>query len=151
MTTAQPTVSAVEGLVRDTLSTHKSLFLATAGSAGPWVGGVYFAELGPFTLTVVLEQRGRTLAAVREQPVVSVVVSTGSPMHPFLQAQADVEIVEGEEGEGLRGALVSKVPEVAPFLDAPIVTARLRVRTWRATDIPNGWLPGVDLPSPRSA
>ncbi|WP_254896974.1 pyridoxamine 5'-phosphate oxidase family protein [Amycolatopsis sp. Hca4] len=92
--------AAVADLVRNTLSAHKSLFLATSGRSGPWVGGVYFAESGEFTLNLVLEDRGRTLAAIRENPVVSVVVSTGSPMQPFLQAQASAEILGGPRTRG---------------------------------------------------
>jgi hypothetical protein len=141
--------AAVADLVRNTLAAHKSLFLATSGSTGPWVGGVYFAESGEFTLNLVLEDRGRTLAAIRENPVVSVVVSTGSPMQPFLQAQALAEVVGAEEGAGVRDLLVAKVPEAAPFLSAPVTAVRLTVRKWRATDIANGLLPGVELPAPR--
>ncbi|MEV7091300.1 pyridoxamine 5'-phosphate oxidase family protein [Amycolatopsis sp. NPDC051045] len=147
MTTFEPT--AVADLVRSTLSAHKSLFLATSGSTGPWVGGVYFAESGEFTLNVVLEDRGRTLAAIREDPLVAVVVSTGSPMQPFLQAQALAEVVGGEEDARVRELLVTKVPEAAAFLDAPVTAVRLTVRKWRATDIANGWLPGRELPGPR--
>lgn len=143
--------AAVADLVRNTLAAHKSLFLATSGSTGPWVGGVYFAESGEFTLNLVLEDRGRTLAAIRENPVVSVVVSTGSPMQPFLQAQAQAlaEVVGAEEGARVRDLLVAKVPEAAPFLSAPVTAVRLTVRKWRATDIANGLLPGVELPAPR--
>jgi hypothetical protein len=148
MTTVEPTAIAVADLVRNTLATHKSLFLATSGSDGSWVGGVYFAESDPFTLNLVLERRGRTLAAIQENPVVSLVVSTGSPMQPFLQAQALAEIVAGERDTRVRELLVAKVPEAAPFLDAPVAAVRLSVRGWRATDIANGWLPGRDLPAP---
>ena len=148
MTTLEPT--AVADLVRNTLAAHKSLFLATSGSTGPWVGGVYFAESGEFTLNLVLEDRGRTLAAIRENPVVSVVVSTGSPMQPFLQAQAFAEIIGGDEDARVRELLVTKVPEAAAFLAAPVTAVRLAVRKWRATDIANGLLPGVELPGPRN-
>ncbi len=147
MTTLEPT--AVADLVRNTLAAHKSLFLATSGSTGPWVGGVYFAERGEFTLDLVLEDRGRTLAAIRENPVVSVVVSTGSPMRPFLQAQAFAEVVGGDEDARVRELLVAKVPEAAAFLGAPVTAVRLTVPKWRATDIANGVLPGVELPGPR--
>jgi len=150
MTAVEPMAGDVADLVRNTLSAHKSMFLATSGSDGPWVGGVYFAETGPFTLNLVLENRGRTLAAVREHPVVSVVVSTGSPMQPFLQAQALAEVVPPDDEALVRSILVAKVPEAAPLLDAPVTAIRLSVRKWRATDIPNGWLPGRELPGPRT-
>ncbi|WIX79605.1 pyridoxamine 5'-phosphate oxidase family protein [Amycolatopsis carbonis] len=149
MTTVEPTAEAVGDVVRGTLSAHKSMFLATAGSAGPWAGGAYFADTDPFTLGLVVERTGRTLAAMRENPLVSVVVSTGSPMQPFLQAQADAEVVTGEVAEPVRETLVAKVPEVRPFLAIPVETVRLHVRRWRATDVVNGWLPGRELPGPR--
>ncbi|WP_410639249.1 pyridoxamine 5'-phosphate oxidase family protein [Amycolatopsis sp. lyj-346] len=147
MTTLEP--AAVADLVRNTLAAHKSLFLATSGSTGPWVGGVYFAESDEFTLNLVLEDRGRTLTAIRENPLVSVVVSTGSPMQPFLQAQAVAEILTADEDARVRELLVGKVPEAAPFLAAPVTAVRLTVPKWRATDVANGLLPGVELPGPR--
>jgi hypothetical protein len=61
--TTLDTKSEVEGLVRDTLAAHQSFYLAMTSEAGPWVNGAYFAETGLFTLSLVLEQRGRTLAA----------------------------------------------------------------------------------------
>jgi uncharacterized protein YhbP (UPF0306 family) len=138
----------VERLVRDTLAAHPSMFLATAGDAGPWVNGVYFAEEGLYTLFMVLERRGRTLAAIRSQSRVAVIVSTGSPADPFLQAAAEAEELSGAAAERARAALVAKVPQAGPFLDAPVEVVRLTVAGWRVTDIPNGWLPGVELPNP---
>lgn len=146
MTTAAAT--EVEELVRATLAAHPSMFLATSGSSGPWVGGVFFAETDLFTLNLVLEQRGRTLTAIRENPVVAVVVSTGTPQDPFLQAQADVELSSGADDEEVRRVLVAKVPAAAPFMEAPIAAVRLHVRSWRATDVLRGWLPGKELPNP---
>jgi uncharacterized protein YhbP (UPF0306 family) len=139
----------VEHLVRDTLAAHPSMFLATAGDAGPWVNGVYFAEEGLYTLFLVLERRGRTLAAIRSQSRVAVIVSTGSPTDPFLQASAEAEELSGAVAERARGALLAKVPQAAPFLEAPVEAVQLTVAGWRVTDIPNGWLPGVELPNPR--
>ncbi|OLR93656.1 pyridoxamine 5'-phosphate oxidase family protein [Actinokineospora bangkokensis] len=145
MTTTEHRVPEVEAAVRDTLAAHKSLYLATAGSSGPWAGGVYFAEVDPFTLAVVLEERGRTLAAVRENPQVAVVVSTGSPAQPFLQARAEAEVVTGERDADVRARLLAKVPECAPFLGFPIAAVHLSVRAWRITDLDRGWLPGREL------
>ncbi|MCG8923194.1 pyridoxamine 5'-phosphate oxidase family protein [Lentzea sp. CC55] len=136
---------AVEALLHRTLAAHKSMFLATAGSDGSWVSGVYFAERGPHELVLVLEERGRTLKAIRENPEVSLVVSTGSPMEPFLQARGTAVVVGGAEDELVRQALVAKVPEAGPFLATPVRAVRVAVPRWRVTDIPNGWLPGKDF------
>ncbi|MFD4676469.1 pyridoxamine 5'-phosphate oxidase family protein [Lentzea sp. NPDC058450] len=135
----------VEALLHRTLAAHKSMFLATAGSDGSWVSGVYFAEDGPHSLVLVLEERGRTLKAIKENPEVAVVVSTGSPMEPFLQARGTARVVDGAEDEVVRQHLVAKVPEAGPFLATPIRTVRIDVPSWRVTDIPNGWLPGKDF------
>ena len=136
---------AVEALLHRTLAAHKSMFLATAGSDGSWVSGVYFAERGPHELVLVLEERGRTLKAIRENPEVSLVVSTGSPMEPFLQARGTAVVVGGAEDELVRQALVAKVPEAGPFLATPVRAVKVAVPRWRVTDIPNGWLPGKDF------
>ena len=138
----------VESLLRTTLAAHSSLYLATCAESGPWVNGVYFAETGLFTLSLVLEQRGRTVAAIRQDPRVAVIVSAGSPAEPFLQAQAVAEVVEGDAGAEVRQVLLAKVPAAEPFLAAPIESVRLRVAQWRVTDIPNGWLPGRELDAP---
>jgi hypothetical protein len=152
--TMMETQSEVEGLVRDTLAAHQAFFLATTSDQGPWVNGAYFAETDLFTLSLVLEQRGRTLAAIRQNPLVSVIISSGSPAQPFLQAQATARVVVGAEADEVRRVLLAKVPQAEPFLDTPIEAVRLKVSVWRATDIPNGWLPGrelVDVPGARSA
>ncbi len=139
----------VEDLLRSTLAAHSSLYLATSGSSGPWASGVYFAETNLFTLSLVLEQRGRTLAAIRQTPRVGVIVSTGSPGDPFLQAQATAEVVTGDAAEEVRRVLLAKVPAAEPFLAAPIEAVTLRVDEWRVTDVQNGWLPGRELAAPQ--
>ena len=139
----------IEGLLRSTLAAHSSLYLATSGDSGPWVNGVYFAETGLFTLALALEQRGRTLAAIRQVPRVAVIVATGSPGDPFLQAQATAEVVTGDAAQEVRRVLLAKVPAVEPFLAVPIETVTLRVDKWRITDIHNGWFPGRELAAPQ--
>jgi hypothetical protein len=145
MTAVQHDVSEVEATLRDTLAAHKSMYLATSGSAGVWAGGVYFAELDPFTLVLVLEERGRTLTAIRENASVALVVSSGTPSEPFLQARATAEVVTGDLDAAVRERLVTKVPESAPFLEFPIAAVRLAVSSWRVTDLGKGWLPGKEL------
>jgi Pyridoxamine 5'-phosphate oxidase len=138
----------VEDLLRSTLAAHSSLFLATCGDSGPWVNGVYFAETGLFTLSLALEQRGRTLASIRQASRVAVIVSTGSPGDPFLQAQATAELVTGDAAEEVRRVLLEKVPAAEPFFATPIETVTLRVDQWRVTDMQKGWFPGRELSAP---
>src|SRR5262245_40545195 len=111
MTTTEQ-LTDTESVLRATLAAHSSMFLATSGESGPWVNGVYFAEAGsdPFSLCLVLEQRGRTIAAIRSNPKVAVVVSTGSPLDAFLQGEALAEEVHGADAGEVRRVLVEKVP-----------------------------------------
>jgi hypothetical protein len=139
----------IADLLCSTLAAHSSLYLATSGDSGPWVSGVYFAETGPFTLALALEQRGRTLAAIRQVPRVAVIVATGSPGDPFLQAQATAEVVTGDAAQEVRRVLLAKVPAVEPFFAVPIETVTLQIETWRITDIHNGWFPGRELAAPQ--
>ena len=137
--------TAIEQVVIDRLAGSHSFTVATSGPEGPWVAGAFFVESDPFTLELVLEKSGRTLRNITANPQVAVLVAAGTPFEPFLQGQAEAEIVTGEADAAVRAALVAKVREAAPFLLAPIHAVRLRVSSWRATDVQNGWLPGKVL------
>ena len=144
ITTADASTQIAE-VVADRLASSHAFTLGTTGSDGPWVAGAFFAESGLFTLELVLEQSGRTLRNLREEPTAAVIVAAGTPFEPFLQAQARAEVVTGDEDAAVRAALLAKVPEAEPFLRAPVVAVRLHVASWRATDVVNGWLPGKVL------
>ncbi|MBN6040299.1 pyridoxamine 5'-phosphate oxidase family protein [Amycolatopsis sp. 195334CR] len=148
MTTIEQHATEREAAVAEVLAAHASMTLATAGTDGPWAGGVYFAELDPFTLVLVLERSGRTLAAIRQNPAVAVVLRDASPMRPFLQGKATAQIVEGDDEREVRERLLAKVPECEPFLQAPVAAVRLAVTGWRITDFARNWFPGKDV-SPR--
>lgn len=142
-------MSEVENKVRSVLAALPYLYLSTASSDEPWVAGGFFAESDPFTLVMVLETRGKTLANIRVNPHVALVVSSGSAFEPFLQASADVVVLTDEqEVEDVKAALRAKAPQVEPFLNAPIEAVRLHVRRWRVTDVVNGWLPGKEIEPP---
>ena len=142
---AEVSQTAIEQVVIDRLGSSHSFTVATCGPEGPWVAGAFFVESDPFTLELVLEKSGRTVRNITANPQVAVLVASGTPFEPFLQAQAEAEIVTGDADATVRAALVAKVPEAAPFLQAPIHAVRLRVASWRATDVQNGWLPGKVL------
>lgn len=135
-----------ESAARGILAAHAAMYLAVCTADDtPWVGGVHFAETGLFTLVLVLEEHGRTLAAIRRNPAVAMVVSTGAPYDPFLQGSATAEIVEGEASDEVHRVLVAKVPAVEAFLGIPHRSVRLTVHGWRVTDITRGWIPGRQL------
>ena len=141
----------MEGLVRRLLAGAPTMYLSTAADDEPWGAGVFFAESGPFELSLVLELGGGTLGNIRRNPRAALVVSNGDPFAPFLQGAADAEVLEDDaEVEATADALRAKAPQIEPLLGAPVAALRLRVRRWRATDVANGWLPGKELPAPGS-
>ena len=148
MATTEQSTSEVDTAVRNTLASHKSMYLATSGSDGPWVGGVYFAENDPFTLLVALEVRGRTLKAIKENPLVAVVLATGSPLDAFLQGRAAVTLLDEEADNDVRRRIVEKVPAAAPFMELPVHGIKLTIVSWRMTDVSKGWIPGLELANP---
>ena len=139
----------VEDLVRRLLAGAPTMYLSTTADDEPWGAGAFFAESGPFDLSLVLEEHGRTLRNIRRNPRVALVVSSGNPFEPFLQGAADAELLEDDEKlTATTDALRTKAPQIEPLLAAPMVAVRLHVTRWRATDVVNGWLPGKDLLAP---
>ena len=149
MDTASVPREVVEGKVRSVLASRRTMFLGTAADNRPWVAGVFYAEAGLFTLALVLETHGTTLANVRANPYVAFTVSSGSAFEPFLQGDGEAVVLTGEDAlDATKNALRAKAPEIEPLLQAPITAVSLRVRQWRATDVTIGWLPGKVLAPP---
>lgn len=109
----------VEQVEQRVLASHPEMYLATAADNKPWVSGVFFAETSTFELVLILETHGRTLTAIRSNPQVAVIVSTGQPYEPFLQGAASVEILGSAEAADVRPALLAKVPQSEPFHQYP--------------------------------
>jgi len=142
--------SEVEAVVRSLL-TQPTLFLSTSAEGEPWGAGAFFVESGLFTLSLGLELHGRTLTNIRNNPRVALVVSNGNPFEPFLQGAADAEVLDDDALEVTAASLLAKAPQIEPFLGAPMAAVRLHVRSWRATDVANGWLPGREIQAPASS
>ena len=121
------------------------MFLSTSADDQPWVAGVFFAESSSFELSLILEVNGRTLSNIRRNPSVAIVVSHGDPFAPFLQGAATAEVLDDDGAHSVVEALRSKSPQIEPLLGGPFVAVALRVAKWRATDVVNGWLPGIEL------
>ncbi len=138
---SQVSETAIEQVVIDRLASSHSFTVGTSGRRGRGLRGRSSSSRDPFTLELVLEKSG-TVRNITASPQVAVLVAAGTPFEPFLQAQAVAEIVTGDADAAVRAALVAEVLEAAAFLQAPIHAVRLRVSSWRATDVQNGWLPG---------
>jgi len=143
--TTLDSLEAVDAKVRDLLATNKTMFLSTSANDHPWVAGVFFAESDPFHLAVLLETTGKTLANIRANANVAVVISDGSAFTPFLQGEAAAIVLSDHELEATKDALRAKAPEIEPLLQYPAVAIRLSIRRWRATDVMSGWIPGKEF------
>ncbi len=144
-----PNDDEVAAKLRGVLDGLGTLTLATCGEGVPWAAGGFFAEDGLFTLHMILETQGRTMTNLRSNPRVGVSITTGNPFEPYVQAEADVEVLsEADEVAAAHAALKAKTPAMEPLFAMPVETVRLRVRTWKVSDIPNGWLPAKVLTAP---
>ena len=142
----------VAAKLRDVLEGLATLTLATCADGVPWAAGGFFAEDGLFTLHMILETHGRTMTNLRSNPAVGISITTGNPFEPYVQAEADVEVLtEADDVAAAHALLKGKVPAMEPLFAIPVETVRLHVRTWKVSDIPNGWLPAKVLQAPASA
>ena len=138
----------VKNTVRELLATNKTMFLSTSANERPWVAGVYFAESDPFHLTLILETAGKSLANIRANPHVAVILSSRSPFDLFLQGEGDAEMIDNDEQlEAAKAAVRAKAPEIE-LLKFRATAVRLTIHHWRATDVMIGWRPGKDLMPP---
>ncbi|EHR51043.1 hypothetical protein SacmaDRAFT_2803 [Saccharomonospora marina XMU15] len=138
---------ARDKLVR-VLGENSSMFLATAGD-DIWNAGAFYAELDPFTLTLVLEAGGTTLRNINANPSVAVVIAPSGPFQPFLQGRATATVRDAEGKEETIAALLRKEPQIKALIEAaPVEAVDLNVSRWRVTDIGEGWLPGRELTAP---
>jgi hypothetical protein len=145
-TAAQPVSDAlIAEKALNILKSRQALFLSTTHGDTPWVAGASFAEIDVFTLTLILENGGTTLANIRANNKVAVVVSSGASYEPFMQGEAEAVVLSDDEAENTRAALVAKIPGIEALFGYPHHAVRLNVRAWKVTDLPSGWIPAKVL------
>lgn len=128
------------GVLDTLLLQHAACVLATAGGPiSPWVLGVYFAHEGS-DLYLVLEQSGRTLANLRVDPRVAVLISDNDATKDFVQAQGIAEVLPGSDEDRVRQRILAKLPWFATY--TPIVPVRVRLLEASVTSLSRGWFPG---------
>jgi hypothetical protein len=82
---------------------------------------------------------------------VGVSITTGNPFDPYVQAEGDVEVLTAADAvAAAHERLRAKNPAMEPLFAMPVETVVVRVRTWKVSDIPNGWLPARVLHAPAS-
>ena len=134
------------------LRAHRTLVLAsTGGPVSPWIAAAYFAEADPFTLQLAIETGGKTMANLRADPRIAVMVAGPHPFALFAQGEGLVTIERpGTAAHArIRAELIAKAPEMEPFFAAPMEHLRLRLRRWLLTDVTRGWLPARERATPR--
>ncbi len=135
------------------LASHPTITLATSGGAlSPWIAAAFFAEDGLFDLEILLEDSGNTLANIRADSRVAVMIQDGDAMRPFAQAQGLAVVEDSRAREGFVAHIAAKTPASAPLVSLPNqVPVRLRISRWRVTDVIAGWLPAREVRRPVAA
>lgn len=139
----------LEAALKKLLAENASIKLGSVSEEGaPWLATAYFAAADPFKLTVLIESTGRTLANLRANPRVAVMIEHGDAMALFAQAEGVARLVD-ERHAAIRDAIAEKTPAAAPLVALPnLVGVELDISRWRLTDVPAGWLPGRELSRP---
>jgi hypothetical protein len=139
----------LEAAIVRLLSSNATLKVATATHRGaPWVATAFFAEDGPFSLYVLLEARGRTLANLEANPRVAVMIENGDAFSLFAQGSGVPKRVE-ERHDEIREMIAQKTPASASMVALPnLVAVRIDVEGWRLTDVSAGWIPAKELARP---
>lgn len=127
--------------------THSSIDLATSKDGVNWATSAFFANLDDdlFRLTLILENRGRTLDQLRANPNVGVKVVPGGIADPFAQGLGTVTLRDDSERDETFQALLRKEPQVEPFFASPVTAVVIDIDWWRVTHLGGGWLPGKVL------
>jgi hypothetical protein len=131
------------------LASHPTVKIATTGGTlSPWIAAAFFAEDGLFALDVLLEARGNTLANMRLDPRVAVMIEDSDAFRPFAQGQGHA-VIEPEGGGRFAAAIAGKTPASASMVALPgLVPVRLAIDRWQLTDVTAGWLPAHVIRAP---
>lgn len=127
--------------------THSSIDLATSKEGVNWATSAFFANLDddPFRLTLILENRGRTLTQLAANSNVGVKVVPGGIADPFAQGLGTATLLDDADRDATFQALLRKEPQVEPFLATPVTAVVIDIDWWRVTHLGGGWLPGKIL------
>lgn len=140
-----------ERRLAEILAAHSTVKIATTGGpVSPWIAAAFFAEDGLFSLELLIEERGATLANIQRDARVAIMIEDGDAMQPFAQAQG-IAVVLGDPGarEAFALHIASKTPASAQMVALPgLVPVRLRIHRWRVTDVKAGWLPSREVRGP---
>lgn len=121
------------------LSAHTTVAIASSGAKySPWILNAYFAEVGT-TLFAMLEKSGKTMANLRSNARVAIVVSVNDPTKDFLQAVATAEILDDRRDAEIRERLVGKIPYFQTL--TPCAPVALRLDEIFVSSFASGWFP----------
>lgn len=133
----------------DILASHPTVKIATTGGTlSPWIAAAFFAEDGLFALEILIEARGNTLANIRRDPRVAVMIEDGDAFRPFAQGQGHA-VIEPEARARFAAAIAAKTPASGSMVALPdLVPVRLAIDRWQLTDVTAGWLPAHEIRAP---
>jgi hypothetical protein len=138
----------LEGCLATLLAAHATIKIATIGES-PWIIAAYFAQDGLYSLRTMLEGGGRTMANIRANPRVAIMIENGDALAMFAQADGRAYLIDDAAAE-FQSALVAKTPASEPLVRLPnLVPVAIGIDRWRLTDVKAGWLPAKELlPAP---
>jgi nitroimidazol reductase NimA-like FMN-containing flavoprotein (pyridoxamine 5'-phosphate oxidase superfamily) len=122
---------------------NNSASLATTGGPySPWVLGVYFANEG-LSLYTFVEQSGKTIANLRANARVSLLISQNDAQKDFAQGIGRVSFLPESEAEKVRAMLVAKMPWYQTY--TPVAPVRIDLDELFVSSFASGWFPAKVL------
>ena len=128
---------------REIFASNNSLSLATTGGPySPWVLGVYFANDG-LSLYTFVEQSGKTIANLRANQRVSLMISQNDAQKDFAQGIGRVTFLPDSDADRVRGMLTAKMPWYQTY--TPVAPVRIDLDELFISSFTSGWFPAKVL------
>jgi len=133
----------IKSAILNILSENNAISLATTGGEySPWILGAYFAS-DDLTIYLLLEQSGKTLANLKQNPKGALLISQNDAMKDFLQAQFEATLLPASDEDRVRQMLVAKMPWYQTY--TPCAPVRLDVSKWFVSSLARQWFPAKVL------
>ncbi|MFN3385333.1 MAG: pyridoxamine 5'-phosphate oxidase family protein [Candidatus Thermochlorobacter sp.] len=129
----------VKAVILDILRTNNAISIATTGGEySPWILGAYFAS-DDLSIYLMLEVAGKTMANLRKNPNVGILISQNDAMKDFLQAKGVAALLPESETERVMAMLKAKMPWYQLY--TPCVPVRLDIKKWFVSSLARQWFP----------
>ncbi|PIO47281.1 MAG: hypothetical protein CMR00_11170 [[Chlorobium] sp. 445] len=129
----------IKAVILDILRTNNAISIATTGGEySPWILGAYFAS-DDLSIYLMLEVAGKTVANLRKNPNVGILISQNDATKDFLQAQGVAALLPESEMERVMTMLKTKMPWYQTY--TPCVPVQLDIKKWFVSSFARQWFP----------